>query len=314
VFTVLFIGIIPFAAIGVFESLRHWFLYPKISEAIFQLASRNNAYIDVRGGSLRSAALFASPIVLGYMMIIISGLLIYIKSLTKNDRLITLAFIIIIACILSTKTRGPWIGLVVMYTSYLWLGKSGMRNIFSFILGLAILLPLINLTNIGSKYIDMLPIIGSTRSDTIDYRVRLIENAWVVFQKNPLFGTTNFLETPEMESMRQGQGIIDLVNTFIQIVLPYGALGLILFSAIFISLIFRCYKTIKFLPENERDFIKIGKSLFAILCGILFTISTVSSIGHIPVMYWTLIGVTAAYLHITREIIIKSNILSQNTL
>lgn len=263
--------------------------------------SGHNSYLarfSARG--LRASALFSSPIVLGYVMILTAGLLFYLKPLTRSKSLTNLALLGIFVCLMATKARGPWIGFIIMCLAYLWTEKGGMIKILGLSLLTMLLIPILNLTTIGSKYIDMLPIIGSTRSDTIDYRTRLIENAWIVFQRNPIFGSTNYLETTEMESMRQGQGIIDLVNTFIQIALPYGVAGLLLFSAIFISLLKECYWTINHLPKDELDLIRMGRALFAILAGVLFTIATVSSIDYVPVLYWVLTGITAAYIHIAK--------------
>lgn len=42
-----------------------------------------------------------------------------------------------------------------------------------------------------------------------------MDNSWIVIQRNPLFGSFDFRNTPEMQSMIQGEGIIDIVNTYI---------------------------------------------------------------------------------------------------
>lgn len=298
----LLIAIIPLAAVGVFENLKHWFVYKRISETIFDVQGFNG-YTDIRGGGIRASTLFASPIILGYVMVIAAGILLYLKSISGKQAVINFALLIVIACLLSSKARGPWVGFAILLTCYMWTSRGGLKKII-LVGALGILsLPVLNMTETGSKYIDMLPIIGDTRADTIDYRARLIENAWVVFQKNPLLGSTNYLETPEMESMRQGQGIIDLVNTYIQIALPSGILGLILFCALFFGLSRGCYRAIKTLPKDQYSLLQAGRSLFCILISVLFIIGTVSSIDYVPVFYWALAGIAAAYLKTIRNMI-----------
>lgn len=305
----LFIGLAPFALIGVFETLKHWFLYLRISESIFDVRGYNG-YTDIRGGGIRASAVFVSPIILGYVMVIATGILLYIRSFSEQKRLINLALLAIVACLIATKSRGPWVGFAFLITVYLWTSPGGLKKVILLCMSGILSLPILNMTATGAKYINMLPIIGDTRADTIDYRSRLIENAWSVFQRNPLFGSTNFIESPEMESMRQGQGIIDLVNTYIQIALPYGMLGLLLFCSIFYTLLTGSYKSFRRFSGINENMHQLGKSFFATLLSMMFIIGTVSSIDYVPVFYWAIAGLAAAYITISHAEYIRHNKLS----
>ena len=294
----LLIGIMPLAVIGIFETAKHWNLYQTLTSSLTRVA--HIQFYDMRAGSLRASGPFSSPIVYGYVLVVAFGLLLYLKPLLRDKKLTNLASAIIVLCLLSTMARGPWVGLIALILVYIATGKSKFKHFtllaFSSIAGFTIL----SFTTFGNKIIDLLPFIGTTRSDTIDYRERLIDNAWIVFQDNPWLGSTFFLETDEMESMRQGQGIIDLVNTYIQIVLPYGAVGLFLFLAIFLGLLFSCYRMINKLPASEVDLIRMGRSLVAIMSSVLLIIFTASSIDYIPTVYWALAGLMASYIHMSK--------------
>jgi len=296
-----FIGIMPLAIIGIFETGKHWNLYQTLTTALTSLA--HTQFYDIRAGSLRASGPFSSPIVYGYVLVVAFGLLLYLKPLLKDNRITNLAGLLIFICLISTKARGPWVGMVVLLLVYISTGKSKFKQYT--VLGLSAIASLtaISFTSFGTKLIDLLPFVGTERSDTIDYRERLIDNAWIVFQDNPWLGSTSFLETDEMESMRQGQGIIDLVNTYIQIILPYGAVGLFLFLSIFLGLLFSCHRMIKKLPKNEVDLIRMGRALFAIMSSVLLIIFTASSIDYIPTVYWALAGLMASYIHMSKKII-----------
>jgi O-antigen ligase len=147
----------------------------------------------------------------------------------------------------------------------------------------------------------LLPFIGTTSSNTISYRQRLFDNAWIVIQKNPLFGSTTYLQTPEMESMRQGEGIIDIVNTYLALGLNYGLVGVTLFLLIFLILMFKSYRIMNKLPKEEVDLFRLGRVLISILAAILVTIATVSPIDYIPVFYWVFAALTAAYIYIASQ-------------
>jgi len=157
------------------------------------------------------------------------------------------------------------------------------------------------MTSFGEKLISMLPFVGSTETheaSTVDYRIKLLEQAQILFQKNPLFGLANYRESTEMEVMRQGQGIIDVVNSYIDIVLSYGIVGLGLFLFIFLGLFFTVLKKVRSLPPEQQDLINIGRSLYAISGAVLFIILTVSSINYIPIFYWLIAGLCSAYIRL----------------
>ena len=170
-----------------------------------------------------------------------------------------------------------------------------------FSLGALAALVVLSMTSFGEKLIGMLPFMSSEQSheaSTVEYRIRLLEQAAKLFQQNPLFGAANYRETPEMEVMRQGQGIIDVVNSYIDIGLSYGIIGLGIFLFIFLGLFFIVLKKIRTLPPEQEDLINIGRSLYAILGAILFIIATVSSINYLPIFYWLFAGLCSAYIRL----------------
>ncbi len=71
-----------------------------------------------------------------------------------------------------------------------------------------IVLPLILLLPGTGKIVELLPYVGeSSQQANISYRERLFENSLIVINRNPWFGSIDYLKTPEMEAMRQGQGM-----------------------------------------------------------------------------------------------------------
>jgi O-antigen ligase len=296
--TALFIGIIPFALIGIFELLTGWFMYTSIATQIGYLNTYNQ-YRDIRGGGLRAMAVFFGPIVLGYVMIYAGAILLYLQHFIKNRKLVFLAFGAVFLCLLATKSRGPWIGFALMLMMFIWTGRNGFGKLVKYgTLGLGLLI-LASLTPAGSKYVELLPFVGDERGDTIDYRSQLLEKSMILLKKKPLFGDINFRSTPEMESMRQGEGIIDVVNTYIGILLPYGLIALSLFAGLFVFLILRCRKIIK-RPNIDLETKLQGRILISCIAGVMFTIFTVSSVSYIPTFYWVLIALSSAYININK--------------
>jgi O-antigen ligase len=98
-------------------------------------------------------------------------------------------------------------------------------------------LPLLAVVPGGQKVLDLLPFIGMVEVENITYRQRLIDNAVIVIQRTPWLGSFDYRSTPQMQSMTQGQGIIDIVNTYIGVALSFGLNGLTLFVVFFVRVL-----------------------------------------------------------------------------
>ena len=97
--------------------------------------------------------------------------------------------------------------------------------------------------------------------------------------------------------MRQGQGIIDIVNTYIRVALETGYIGLALFVSFFMVICWGVFRSFRRLPDKNSEECLLGRSLLATLAGILLIIFTVSSVTIIPIVYWSVAGLGAAYIN-----------------
>lgn len=288
-------------SIAIFEAVKSWSIYNPLGKNLLDIAVLHSS--DYRGGILRATATFVTPIALGYVITIGFGLYLYFSPLVRKKDFRQFVPMSLIIGLYVTVARGPWVGFAFLCLVYIWTGKEKLSSYFKLILGTLIGLPILLISGPGQKFIDLLPFIGTIRSDTIEYRERLLDMAIIVIQKNPVLGSTKYLETPEMRSMMQGEGIIDIVNSYIQITLAYGYLGLISFVSIFLVLLWNIYKSVKQLPKEEKDLIRLGRSLFSILSAVALIIYTVSSVDYIPYYYWMLFGLSTSYIYICKQTI-----------
>jgi len=139
---------------------------------------------------------------------------------------------VLIAGAYATISRGPWLVAVLVYLSYCLLGPLTAAQIARrFVLfgaaGLAVLV-----SPWGNSLMAYLPFVGSVDAGSVTYREELATLSWQLIKQNPFFGSPFVLT--QMESLRQGQGIIDLVNVYASIALFYGCVGLALFLAPFL--------------------------------------------------------------------------------
>lgn len=281
-------------ALALFELFKGWNLYATLP-AQMGLTWKLGGYSE-RDGMLRAAVSAGQPLVYGFAMAIAGGFLFFVrKDLRSRYGSIVLAGLIF-GGLLASLSRGPWIGVVVILFSYSVLeGRPVLRLLSTvFFAGFA-LLALASLFSFGQRFINLLPFVGQVDAYNVTYRQMLIENSMVVIARNFWFGSVDYLSAPEMQVMIQGEGIIDVVNTYIGVVFDYGVIGLFLFVMVFVSSGVSVYKASRgHAVVNDVDF-RLGCVLLASVIGVAVMIFTVSSIAAIPVLYWSLIGLCAAY-------------------
>jgi len=293
------VAIMILALIASVEFVKHWLLYDPVIVAI-QGEGERTKYLG-REGMLRVIASTSQPIVLGYLMMAGMGLYLCMQKAIKNNMMRRLGLFLLIIGLIVPLSRGPWLGAALMLFVYIATGRRAIPRLF--LMGMASVFLMTSLYTLpgGEKIINLLPFLGSTEEENIDYRQQLITNSIIVIKRNPLFGSGNFAETPEMEAMRQGQGIIDITNHYLGITLRFGLAGLGLFVGFFAAIILGIRRTMRSIPDKDSEEYILGRSLLATLLAILFTLTTVSSIYFIPIVYWTFAGLGVAYIQMIRN-------------
>ena len=223
----------------------------------------------------------------------------------------------IIAGLISPLSRGPWVGAAVLISAYFFFSKNKLRKLPLLVAGFVVCVVVAGFTPLGNTLMGLIPFVGDVESGNITYRQQILTNSWIVIQRNPLLGSADYLLQPEMEALRQGQGIIDIVNTYASTALKYGLVGLALFAGSFFVAglkVFSGFTRSTQLDEADKN---LGKILLAILLCIIVTIGTSSPISAIPIMYWIVLGMCSAYTRMIennkremRRKLIESNSLS----
>lgn len=279
--------VLPLSMIGVFEFIKHWHLYAPVFEEWGTPISYQS-----RAGMLRAAAITLTPIALGFIIMVAIGCVLAVRQSTiVSPRFTALVLAILAAGLFATSARGPWIGTMVLVLVYLATGRNAVANLGLFAVIGAVALVLLSLTPAGDRLFDLLPFIGSV--DATTYRERLFNNAMLVIERNPWLGSPDYLSTPEMKEMMQGEGIIDVVNAYLSITLSSGLIGLGLFLSFFGSILIGLRRV-----SRQSGFNVSARALMATLVAILVTIATVSSFDFIPYVYWSIAGLSVALIRI----------------
>lgn len=284
------------AVIAPFETIKGWLLYDGLRAALDVPSASLGVYL-LRGeeGALRANVAVGNSIVLGYVMMVALLLFTYLAPLFKQRGYAVLAVAALFGGLVAALSRGPWVGAAAGLLVALSMGAGGGKRL-GWLLGAAALgaLALMMLPG-GEKIIDHLPFIGTVDEGSVTYRQRLFEVSMSVFWQNPIFGSFYYMSNPAMEEMRQGQGIIDMVNSYLAVALPYGAVGLCLFVAPFAYSGWACWRARSLHGRASAEADRLGRALLGAMAAVLLTIATVSSISVVAPIYWMLAGLCVGY-------------------
>lgn len=208
-------------------------------------------------------------------------------------------FALLFAGLISPLSRGPWIGAAVLVFVYIATGPFAIKRLSMLTISALMVIPLLGYIPGGDKVINLLPFVGKTETENIDYRAKLLDQAVIVFNRYPMLGSVDYRDQLADLGMKQGEGIVDVVNSYLDVVLEHGLVGLILFLGFFWLILLNIHRGMKKCPSKNSESYMMGRALLFCLVAILITIFTVSSIMVIPIVYWIMAGLGISYARIS---------------
>jgi O-antigen ligase len=285
------------AAVGIVESAKGWLLYFSLQDAL-RVPWNYGEYLP-RDGFVRALGTAGQPIAYGYVIAVAIGFFVYLRRFLSP--LATAAgFAVLLAALAASISRGPWLGAALILLLGLTTGRSaGVRLLAAGLIAVGIV-PFLFSTTIGARLMDFLPFVGTVDAENLTYRARLLDTFLTLMAERPLFGSYDYMLTPEVQELRTGQGIIDVVNTYVGIGFASGLAGLSIFVGFFLSVGVGLLRAAR-LCRHDADVYLLGQALLATLLAILVMISAVSSITVIPVVYWVVAGLGVAYARLVES-------------
>jgi O-antigen ligase len=290
------------AGIAVFETARHWLMY---TDMAFRWSNDVAfALYKERGGSLRAEASSGNPLALGYLLAIAFGFWQYLQSHieSKASRLAVMALLLL--GLLATFSRGPLIGAFGIYLVVLAIGVRGVPRLLKRAIFGLLLVMLLSQLPIGERLAQSLPFTaqsGNQEADySISYRRRLAARSWDLIKEHPFFGDQLALQ--KLEDLRQGEGIIDTVNTYAEITMFYGFIGIGTFIGLLLVALYRLYGVAKAIAQDDPDFALMGFTLAGCIIGTLLMLATCSFILGYVKLFYVIAGLSAAYGHLGKSL------------
>ena len=273
------------AALAAFETLKAWPIFVAVEQA---WGSNWGMSIFLRRGDfLRAQGALGHSLVMGYCMVVLLGLWLWARTVVRQNWVLWIGWLVLLGGLWASLARGAWLGAVLLVVLLFSLGRRPLLKL-AVAAGtgggavLAVLtVPLLE------PVVRYLPFLGDIDSQNIEYRTQLFEVSMALLQQSPWFGVPGYMSY--MEELRQGQGIIDIVNSYIAVALGFGLVGLSMFLGAFLgSLVLLWRVRQKFGPQDEAG--QLAIHLIAIVLAVMAVIATVSSINVVPILYWSLVG------------------------
>jgi hypothetical protein len=262
------IGLALISPMAAFESLRNWLLYVEIGRV---WGDSQNAFYLMRDGVLRAEVSTGHALAMGYMLAVAFGVGLYLRDKALDGpsqnriKFPVLIPMIFWLGLIAAYSKGPWlVGALVLFI-YLTFSKAGLLGFGRATGALTVIAVALLLAPMRDSIIDKLPFIGTAGEESVTYRSRLAEISWDLMWQTPLTGNVFVLQ--QMEELRTGEGIIDLLNVYLSIGMFYGVTGLLIFLVPFAIGLWRLYSLNRELVKKDIDCGRLAAVLLAALLG-----------------------------------------------
>jgi hypothetical protein len=286
------------APLAIFETAYHWLLYGDFDLRWTGLIG-NGVYL-MRGETLRAQVAAGHSLALGYLLAIAYAVWLFLQTYAKTFAAKVYGFLLLWFGLIAAYGRGPWIGAAAIYLIYSVIQPSPFRRLWK-AAGLAIIgLLAIALGPLRDRIAAVLPFMGgSVDAGSITYRQDLATQAWTIIMDNPMFGDQ--FAYRRLESLRQGQHIIDLVNTYASVTLFHGFVGLALFLGPLLYALYGAFVGARQLIKTDPECYRLGIILCSCIVGTMVMIGSCSLIFALPTLFYALTGLGVAYTFLARR-------------
>ena len=307
-------GVAVVGVIAGFENLRSWLVYESLRIPLGIPLQNIGTYLlreTEDGGYLRAYVTMGHAIALGFTsMVAVTLLLALTRSFSppaalaamqrnapsQMPKLLGIAVMLMpMVGLLAAVSRGPWLGCAIVMVLGLSFGPGAKQRLLWMLAALPVVIAALLILPQGQKFIDLLPFVGTVDPGSVSYRTQLLDRAMIVFWQNPIFGSLQYLNNPALEEMRQGQGIIDIVNAYVGVALAFGSIGLLLFVAPSAYALWASWTTSRRLAKQDPDAEAAGRALAMSMLGVLLVIGAASHYFHIPIVHWLVVSLCAAF-------------------
>ena len=293
-FSGLVLGGVFVSVFAIFEVVQSWRLY---TASAFELGLfRYPVTYKMRGDFLRPASTVIDSIMVGWVIVVAMAALLHLRKQTHQGWRQLTVWIIVVAGVTASMSRAPWLAAIILSFTYILQSEKAITSLLKFGAIIFISLLMLSWFPSGQAFLDLLPFIGKDEQGSVDYRENLISAAIPAIERNFFTGDPRIPDIPELQGMRQGEGIIDLVNSYLAVMLYSGAIGLFFYLAMFFSALRGLQRAKRTIAKEAVEFKVLARTLVAMLVANMFMLMTASSILTAPILIYSTLGFCSAFV------------------
>ena len=285
-------GIALMGGIAIIESNKQWLIYSGVAAGWGPVTL--SEYV-LRDGGLRVQVAAGHSIIFGNLMACALVLIALHRDKAKQSfatRTLVLSTIAALS-LYYARSRAPWIGALAGIIVYLGMTPNASSRLPK-LLGLTVLaVGILAMTPSGEKLAAYIPFIGEAESNNIVYRQNMNLALWNLTLQSPIMGNPMFVR--ELEDLRQGQGIIDLLNVYLVNGAAFGLTGMLTFVAPLLLAIWASLRNIRAARvAGDSAQVALNAGLLGLLvnhCLFMYTASYMASVAILP---WILAGLAVS--------------------
>jgi len=283
VLSVLMFGAAYQCLVGIAEGLSRHVLYAQLQ---YLYGVRWNLLgAMTRGDWVRAQAAFSGPLVLAMVALFAIGVWYVLRPPVKS-RSYAVVGLILLGGLLATISRGPMLALGILAGGLVCLRFMSARRFLllsAVFVAVAAIAWSAGLGDTAVEAINNTSGLDQQADFNVVYRQELLKTSIALIQQSPWFGVPNYLD--QMSNLKQGDGIVDLVNTYLIVTLNVGVVGLLLFMLPFLVVLHRLAASLPREPGALRQERLMWMPLMLAVMAAVFTVSPVSIIRSLLV--WT---------------------------
>lgn len=222
------------AVVATAEARLHWLIYKQI-DGLLHIQTSINGYSKMRAGMIRSPASFPESTSLASFLVLAFMATLALRDTFASRGKWLIALFVLLLGLISANSRGAFIALAVGLVAWdLYCGRYG-RLAMKLVGAGAIYLFALTAAQFSTFFASMVGK-GSGTEGTADYRVQLLRRGMEEIHKHPILGQNMKAALDSLQDLRQGEGIVDLVNGYISYGLTLGYAGIVGLLMVFVSL------------------------------------------------------------------------------
>jgi len=236
------------AAVATVEARLHWLIYKQI-EGLLDLHTQINAYHKMRAGMIRAPASFPESTSLGTFLAIAAMAALAVRTSFASPAKWGVVLVVLLLGLMSASSRGAILAVGIGLIAWdFFLRRYGA--LAAKIVGAGgIYLLALTAAQFSQFFAAMVGKSGGAQ-ETTDYRYLLLRRGLEEIRKHPVLGQNLKTALDNLQDLRQGEGIIDLVNGYINYGLTLGYMGIVGLILVFASLALAMFAARRMLRRN----------------------------------------------------------------